>query len=453
MTKPNDIRDQDAVNVPSPSSPFSPFTLASGLLWSDRYLLIPWYLVIISPDMLTSLFDISHPSELRLLSAAFELLFLWWVGRRHLLRLFRSPMKLSPLCLILFIFVGSAFSVIPSLPLIGLSTNLSPQIQLIFLGSTVGMAFLAYLYFFWFFPFQAGISSLGLSLRMARSFTSQDWKAPFKVMLAPAGIMLLIQGLLSIPAPDGRVIELAVISDWVGGIYWCLSSYLGLAFALTMLSDREWHELNLDSYRQSRFTTLAVTSRPWLEKSLRPSFGFQVFALCILVWVANSVRLASMPPAPSITIGQIELEESIVRIQLNVSDPIYSFHGFRPAFFRLAGAQRTVISPYPEKVWLKGEDPNVQRLLSLPHDRDDFSLMLEFKTSVAASELHQARDLYLWYGGIRLQLLPMEQVPFTDPFTEPPSGNSRPLDSAADQAPPPVPEAIIATPLAFPTPL
>ncbi len=444
MIEPNEIKEKDRTSSPSGmtgNATASPFALAGGLLWNDRLLLFPWYLLLVSPEVFGSIFDLGHPTALHLASGAFDLIFLWWMGKRHITRLSAGRRSYSPLSLILFFVIGSATSAVPSIPLIALSLGQSAAMQMVFLTAAMGTIFFAYFYFFWFFPFQAGVVSLRRALSIARHFITNDWKSPFKVMLAPAGIMLLGQGLLNMPAPDGRVIELAVLSDSLGGLYWVLSSYTGFAVALTMLSEREWHDLHLDSYRQSRMTTLAVASRPWLEKALTPSFGLQVFALCVLVWAANSIRLANLPPAPAIAVDGVELKESQLTLRLRLHDSKYRYYGFRPAFFRLAGSQRTVVSPFPEKAWIAGEDPEQQRLLGLPHDKDDVSLILEFRTSITASELSEAKDLYLWYGGIRLNVIPMEQTHLDRTSSQPQSG----------QRSFPAPESQAATPELSPT--
>ncbi|RIK99745.1 MAG: hypothetical protein DCC75_14285 [Proteobacteria bacterium] len=169
-----------------------------------------------------------------------------------------------------------------------------------------------------------------------------------------------------------------------------------------------WHQSGLDPYRKSRLTTLAIQGQGWFSKVLKPSSGFQLMLLSILLWGANYGRLINTPPSPKINVEKVALSGEEIKLTLSLKDERYHYRGFLPLQFRLAGPQGTVISRFPESVKIPDTDRDLR--FGLPKSAEETRLEVKFISSKDAADTKQLQDLYLWYAGTKVALLDMNKA-------------------------------------------
>ena len=104
-----------------------------------------------------------------------------------------------------------------------------------------------------------GLLGLPLVAGMAKSaeLARGNIAAIGRSLIAPCAYTLLLVGASQIPYPDGRSLSWLLVGSVAEGIFWILSTYTGLALALTLFSDSDWRRVGLDHYRTERLATLA----------------------------------------------------------------------------------------------------------------------------------------------------------------------------------------------------
>jgi|GEM_PF-5055062 len=391
-------------------------SVAAGLLWNDKGWGLMLYLFTVFPTLLEFLFP---PSELRIVFMAraldrlCKLSVLFIIGTRALRTLApkRAAANLSALTLFLltgFIAWGAVISPIYLTNLAWQKPHLWPLTLL-----TVPILAVGYLYFFYFFAFLLGIQAPARVLNLARTFTRHDMFSPVKVIAAPAGLMYLLLALVNAPFPDEREFFLALAARFLSGLFWWLSSYLAIATCIIYLPNYIWRDLGFGPYRQSRLSTIGIRAPRWLVQALAPKNGLLLLTISALLTVGNYTRLAQMPPSPTIELKSLRVEGSTVVISLHLVDEKYSFRGFQPYWFRLAGATKRTLASAPQSVKMAGYSGKTS--LSLPVKQKSLDLELSFLTDRKAADLVQLEDLHLWYAGVRLMLLEMKKAEVAEP--------------------------------------
>lgn len=395
------------------------YSIAAGLIWQDRAILLPLYLLTIAPMLYASLSNLIDPMSWFYVKAAERLLqlaALYFIGWRALRSLSSTARGVNILSLCVMLIAGLLLWLAFFLPGNLVAAIGQSDASVLSLLLMLPIFIFTYLYYFYFFPLIMHINRPAAVLHLARSFTRIDKLLPVKVCVAPAGIMYLIQALCYVPFPDGRDFILALTSEIFGGVFWILSAYLSIACGIVFISDKVWHEAQLVPYRQSRLTTLAIQSISWLPNVLRPISGLQMLAISLLLWTANYARMAEMAPAPSISIKEISLKDERVELKLNLSDSKYRFRGFQPLLFRLAGEQNKTVAAPPQSARIEGSEQDVR--IFFPREKDETSLSLVFQADRKAEDLRQLEDLYLWYGGAKISLLDMKHASLAQTTTE-----------------------------------
>ncbi|MCO6431301.1 MAG: hypothetical protein J5J00_10610 [Deltaproteobacteria bacterium] len=373
--------------------------LAAGLLWSDRRILLPLFLLLLIPSLIESFFRVSSISGLMgmlVLQRTIQLVFLLIITHRWINRLRLKPQALAAGTVIRFMAAGylAWFSLIS--PLMFQLAETDDQSRLVGLFLMVPVIFLWLRYYFYFLPIAFGIKGWREILHFSHSLVQRNWKTPLYTIAAPLGIVGLISGLIYAPAPDGRVAELQYMATVTAEFFWPMCCYLSLAYGFSMIGEREWRMLQLEPYKRDRFETITKGSPGMWTSALRPRNGVKLLFIAALVWLANKIQLETTPPAPEIKIVNASMNDDRVTLKLSLSDERYHFRGFQPVHFVLAGENRHLVSVELENVRSAiGDLPGLR--FELPSRFSEVDLTLTFKTNRSGEALSGLKDLYLWY--------------------------------------------------------
>lgn len=391
--------------------------LASGLFAADLPLVLLLYPVLVAPSVLASIlggvseqlspsfFGATFLGAERIFGLLFTLVIaLRWRGK---LGFQKSLVKFSSIFSYFFFGIGVWLAwIVPSATMsIGAEPSGVPIGNLILL---ICAAAISIRYYFYFFSFSFGSCTFGEGLTSAASFIKKEWLLPVKATIAPLSVMLLATGFASAPYPDGRYWQLVAFAEGLGGIYWVLSTYLGLAYGLLLMDGKTWHELKLDPYREPRFESISKEAKPFVSKLFLPRSGVTLLVLSILVWFGNMIRVTTMPPPVSIEVNEATVSENKVLLKLKIEDDKFKFHGIYPKLFSLAGETGTRIAGLPEKVSIDGFT-EADTPLSLQGLKSPVGLSLEFSTDRSGRALTELKDLFLWYRGVRIKALSLKE--------------------------------------------
>ncbi len=394
-----------------------PHRLAAGLLGADRNFVLVLYPLLALPLFVEEFADRFNPAFTFILPGserAVELIFLFFLGFRWARKLRPQtdsmPRQPEPAH-----FPASAFARLFFTGFVLWALVIFPPALSLAGGRFQGFIFVAlflpgiilsYRYFMYFFPilFSPGGQSLAKSLDSAAQFVRNDLLLPLRVLAAPLGVSTFLSSLCAAPFPDGRDIYLSLLGDLFSPLLWILSCYLGLAFALLMLPDKEWREFNLDPYRHARIDTLSILSPGWLASILSFKSGIKFLIIAAFVWAGNQIRLEFMPPAGEITVKSVDVSGNTVTMNIEVTDPKYRLRAFRPVHLRLAGEKyletgdsSALVAPFPEKVLSPEITDSPDLRIFIPPASKPVELTLIFKASRSGGQLTALQDLYLWY--------------------------------------------------------
>ncbi|MCB0310129.1 MAG: hypothetical protein KDD42_02770 [Bdellovibrionales bacterium] len=384
--------------------------VAAGLLYQDRFFLIPWYLVLIAAGLWENALHNPHITTnlyLRLIERCIQLLFLYFFGRRWVRKLSSNTIPLLSIKqLILTFSIGLAFWFMFAVPLAVSITTLPESTKLLALCALLPATVLSLRYYFYFFPAAAGANSIQEILRLARQFTLHHRFLVLRILLAPLAVMLFLISLTLIPAPDGRIAFLVYLTAFWRGIFWVGTSYLSMGFVLTLLSESEWRSLNFDPYRKARLATLVAQAPGWIVTLSRTRIAVITILVSLLLWFGNGIRVITAPPTPDIQVVSMEASGNKFELELALSDPEFEFRGFMPQQFFLAGENREQISSFPVKIKVDKQSDSQ----SIAEHRKSANLHLTFETNRAAEDLIKLKDLYLWYLRFRVALLNTQEI-------------------------------------------
>jgi hypothetical protein len=204
------------------------------------------------------------------------------------------------------------------------------------------------------------------------------------------------------------------------GVFWILSTYTGLGFALTLFSERDWRAAGLDQYHVHRLRTLETQGGRSLPKFLSPRFGLLVLGVAVCFLVGNLIRQLHQPPVAQVTVKQVQVSDRQIRVELEVEDREYLFRGFTPAAFSIASK-----TGFRQIEGLVSVSPNPDGKEILPFivskDGAPTRLYLTFSSSKSESALRGLDNMWLWYKLAPLLSIPAEMLSSTPPPPTSPS--------------------------------
>jgi hypothetical protein len=264
--------------------------------------------------------------------------------------------------------------------------------------------FLFFCAVFWSFRFYFYFATFGLlggTLRdacaAAVALSRREPLAAVRSLVAPVAVTALVVGMLWYPSPDGRSLFWATAASAAEGLFWVLSTYTGLAFALVLVDESVWRAAGLDPYRQQRLRTLEAQGRASRFNWLSPRSGFKTFVVALFVIIGDLVQGFSMEPAARIAVESYQVRDRGVSVVLELSDPVYKFRGFNPYAFSLATQTgMEVVSARIEKVSLARDGDFLRG--SFPSGTGPVKLYVDFKSHKTDEALRGMDNLYLWYN-------------------------------------------------------
>lgn len=423
----------EPASAPKPDTLISPAefqaaaSMSTAMLRADLQRLAGWYLALVAPSLLAA-FGPFATSEalvaLQLVQKLLELCFAWYIGRNWVKRLCLKD-NLPPdhdFKSYATIFLG--LWLLLGFPYVLLAAPTPPIVKWIALASLVPVVAVILRHFFFFVPALIGIRGIQRGLAMSRRALRGQSLLPLKVLVGPIGIGSLLSALVLALGPDEHSAVINCVHAFCSEIDWVLLTYLALAVGLRLIPEADWHNAGLDPYRESRLQTLAVREFRILSKALGPAIGFQLLLLSIVVWTFNVVRVTEMAPRAVVTVVDIAVEDQKVALTLDVSDPNYSFRGFRPVYFSLRDESGEPLALYPQEAVTEVGGKDV--LFAIPSSSDSrHRILLTFATTRSDESLVRLQDLHLWYRKHRLILLDMArggpQAPGPDESEESPN--------------------------------
>lgn len=394
--------------------------LAVSMLRTDWKLILLAYPILLVPHIIV--LNVSELTEasvifLSFLSRVISLSFLFIVCRRWLYNFTSTNAtkpKLNVVAFFVFGFAQWLLYMLPTKGLLAVMTNQSKELALLelpILFFSIPAFFLALRLFFFFIPALLDRTSLVKVFQESLLFTAKDKLLALKVLIAPISISFLLSSLPLIISPDGRLLFSLYGSILFEGISWVLICYLALATVFQLMPEEKWRSYHLDPYRAQRFETLTFANPEWLSNLLRPKTGLKLLLVSTLVWLGNAMRAETLKPAVAVEVLNIELEGKNAAIKLKLQDDRYSFRGFIPAGFRLAGETGTPISSYPRKVVLDQTGEKIE--VFMPEISGSAEITLFFECDRDAQSLRLLEDLYLYYRGYKYLHLDMESAKIT----------------------------------------
>jgi hypothetical protein len=411
------VQGSSAVTERSPEP--EPFAVAAGLLWNDRYLLIPLCLVLgvsAALDLLLNSLGRSNWMAIVAVDRALQIGVVTWIvlrWRRHLQTIQgSSPNVLRLTARIAAVSIAS--SVLLAMPVLGLAVNLGGSSSLLFVAlGVMGVIWCLRVYFYFAV---VGILGLPITLGLAHAvrISKADGMAALRSLVVPCGITMLLTALLTIPSPDGRSVIWMTAASSAECIFWILSTYLALGYALTAINEGDWRAAGLTPYRRERLSTLQMQGGKTLPKYLRPKFGFAMCAAALCCMAANLARQLSEPPAVNVVVKNVIVADYSLKVELEVEDRSYKFRGFYPVAFSVktktgfgVSNSLTAVSASPDG----GE--MVTSLVS--EDGAARTLFLTFSSGKTAAALRGLDNIWLWYQfqplvAITPQMLQQQQL-------------------------------------------
>ncbi|MBX7143732.1 MAG: hypothetical protein K1X79_04715 [Oligoflexia bacterium] len=375
---------------------------AAGMLLSDGLLLLWLYPVVVLPRCLGSYLIPTNSNAVLYIYAVerlFYILFALVIASRWVRRVFpqAEEVKLSGLALSLLIGFGLWFSYI--VPIAAQFLPL-PNMDRTMLAVLLLPAIVMNLHFFFFLiPIALGHVRLGEILTLSRTLISDDrWIGP-RCLLGPVAVLFLFQAVIAGFSPDQRHVSVSLLSDFFSGIYWLLGTYLSTAVGIHLAQQ---HSTIFPRALQqaSTLTEASLSSTNWLSASFMPGKGFVMLCLGCLVWAGNLMRLAELPPAATIKIEKVSVQEGKVRFELKIQDPLYKLRGFHSIFLSLASEQRTPLAQFPSRA--VAIDSKTDVLFGFPLSPDLQHVGVEFDTGRKDDDIKSLKDIFLWYRNTKL---------------------------------------------------
>jgi hypothetical protein len=383
-----------------------PFRIASGLLWNDRKILIPCLIVL---SLSTGMQLLGVPLGLPLdfgalaLERILQIAVVTFIGLRwHRLLLshkVRSQVGLS--VLLRLALIAFTVSFIITTPAIGIVSSPNATIATIFLLLLIlGCAWALRVYFYF-----AAVSIYGLGVRSgigrAVEVSRRRPFAALQSLVAPFGLTLLVVSLSLAPAPDGRSLVWITVASCAENLFWILSTYTGLGYALVLFDDHDWRSAGLDHYRTERLLTLQSQGSQKIARLLSPRQGLLTLMVALCIAGGNLVRQLQQPPTVHIAVTRVWTSDYLIKVEVALEDSEYHFRGFNPAAFSIAS--KTGFSQSQELL-AASRTPDGKDILGAvefnpadPAAGERQVIFLTFRSSKTADALRALDNMWLWY--------------------------------------------------------
>jgi len=382
------------------SKALEPFSLAAGLLWNDRFLLLPLCIVLASAglvDLTLQSFGGSNEMGIMVLDRAIQILVVAFIvlrWRKRLQGTQGAPLGVTRLAARIAV-VSITSTLLLALPFLGLLGNRGGGAFLFLLCGALGVVWCLRVYFYFAV---VGILGAPISSGLARAvaMSKSDGMAALRSLVVPCALTMLLTSLLMMPSPGGRSILWMTAASSAEGIFWILSTYTALAYALAVFNDSEWRAAGLTPYRQERLSTIQTQGGTTLARYLRPKVGLWMCLGAVCLMAANLARQMNEPPAASVAVKSVTVSDYLIKVELEVEDREYKFRGFHPMAFSVKSKTGFPIANSLTSISLTPDGTN---LLGPLYSKDGApqTLFLTFSSGKTAAALRGLDNVWLWY--------------------------------------------------------
>jgi hypothetical protein len=391
--------DNAAVDTPQ-SSQLDLFAIAAGMLKNDKGLLAPMLFVLGIPvltEVGMDLNDMVPPIAPVLFNRFIQIAVVAFIVLRWRQRLQKAGQSsLAPLPVVGRISVVSlVISIVLFLPMIaamGLAQGAS-FVLVVLLGLGMMWTYRMYLFFA-----VAGLLGKPLleGISKSASLIRGNGKHLMRSLIAPCAYTMLLVGICQMPYPDGRSLGWLVAASVAEGTFWILSTYTALALALTLVSDSDWRQAGLDHYRSERLTTLAKQGGETITQYISPKFGGAMLAVALLLWAGNMIRQLNQPPAATVVIKNVSVEDYKIQLALEVQDDEYDFRGFQPFALSIRTATGGQLVEKLESI-SRASDKEEPVMLLTKGDGPRADLFVTYSSTKTKASLTGLDNMWLWY--------------------------------------------------------
>ena len=380
----------------------NPYAIAAGMLRNDIPLLFPMLGVLalssiiqalLSPASVIDFGGVMSLDRLLQLVIVSVIVLRWRRKLEHVKGSLVNPVLAAARIIVVGFVVWGALT----LPMIGASFIALSWASPIFIFLFFCALFWSFRLYFCFATFGLLGGTIQAACGAALGLARRDPIASVRSLVAPAAVTALVVGILWCPSPDGRSLFWATAASAAEGLFWVLSSYTGLAFALVLIDESQWRAAGLDPYRQQRLKTLEAQGRASRFNWLSVRSGIKIFLVAVCVIIGDLVQGFSMEPAARISVGSYTVQDRGISVVIDLADPVYKFRGFNPYAFSLASQTGLeVISSRIEKVSLAPDGEALRG--ALPSQTGPIKLYVTFKSHKTDDALKGMDNLYLWYN-------------------------------------------------------
>ena len=378
-----------------------PYAIAAGLLFNDAPFLIPLMALLamsalcqglLMPTTLSGGFGLlTFDRVLQLVVMCFGV-----VRWRHRFHHSGGPVVRTVPAVARIIAVGFLMWGAVTIPSLGATFAASgafvaPLLFLFFIGT-----FFVFRLYFYYVVYGLLGGTLRDGLKAAGNLSRREPSAAVRSMIAPLAVTMLVVGLCSIPSPDGRSLVWSTASSAAEGLFWLLSTYTGLAFALVLIDESEWRAAGLDPYRRERLKTLEAQGKASRFLWLSPRAGVKIFIVALLVVVSNLVQALQAPPSAQVVVEKCVASDHRISVEVSVTDQEHHFRGFNPMAFTIKTETGHVVSTHLLKVSLSPEGEPLQG--PLPDAPGPLTLYLQFRSNKNGDVLSSLDNMWLWYN-------------------------------------------------------
>ncbi|MFN4895338.1 MAG: hypothetical protein ACK5GN_05985 [Pseudomonadota bacterium] len=396
-----------------------PFGLAAGLLWNDRYWIIPLCFVLVlstALDLLLQHLGYESWAAVVIFDRALQIgvvaaIVLRW--RKLLQGSHIASLSLARLTGRIAV-VSVASSVLLAMPLLGLTVNAGGGSSLLFMVlGALGIVWCLRVYFYFAVVGILG-SAIVPGLAQAVRISKSDGTAALRSLLVPCGLTLLLTALLTMPSPDGRSVFWMTAASSAECVFWILSTYCALGYALTAFSESEWRAAGLTPYRHERLSTIQKQGGLNLPKYLRPKSGAWMCLAAVCCMAANLGRQLNEPPAASVAIKKVTVADYTIKVELEVEDRSFRFRGFHPVAFSIKTKTGFAVSNSLTSVAHTSDGAGISGAIVSP-DGAPRPLFLTFSTGKTAAALRGLDNIWLWYQLQPLVAITPQMLASSDP--------------------------------------
>jgi hypothetical protein len=242
------------------------------------------------------------------------------------------------------------------------------------------------------------------SAHAALTLSRKHPQAAIRSLIGPLGVTALLTVSIFALQPDGRSVVINGCAAAAESIFWLLSTYTALAFAVVCVDDYDWRRAGLNPYRTDRLKTIESRGRPLLAAILTPATGLKLLVLGVIVLIGSLVKDQMSPPAVTARIEQVTVSDYKIAVTLEVSDPQYHFRGFKPAMLSVRTKAGTPIADELTNASLSNDKRDLVFLMPVS-DGSPRKIYLEFRSKKSRENLVGMDNAWLWYQ--RVPLLPL----------------------------------------------